>query len=401
MRALIRVVMIGVLALLVSGCWPAPGAGPDRRSFNPFEQTLTSGSVGNLTEAFRVPLADGAGPPVVEGSGLFVRSGLTIRAFAPDTGVARWSANLLDPSVPTTTISDPFISSAGTQVFASVQSPYSAPNQLVTLASDTGSAQRQSYQGQVQSLRDTKLGSAYRPDPEQPNLTLVSVRDLRNGSAWGGLAPEAVGGGVASLGTSLLYVATGNQVLAYNPATPCLPNATVPILICYSEWARPLQSATTPVVIGDDSTVYVASASGVVFALKAATGGERWDANVGAPITKAPALANGILYVGSSDGRLSAIAAGGCGQAKCPVLWSTSPGSAVTAQPAVAGGIVYTGSADGSVKAFPAAGCGAATCAPVWSANAGSSVDGGLAVEGGHLYAGTHTALVGYRLASG
>ncbi len=98
MRVLMRLLGIGLLALLASGCWPAPGAGPDRRSFNPFEQTLTSASVGRLTEAFRVPLADGAGPPVVTGAGLFVRSGLSIRAFAPDNGAARWTASLLTPS---------------------------------------------------------------------------------------------------------------------------------------------------------------------------------------------------------------------------------------------------------------------------------------------------------------
>jgi len=155
------------------------------------------------------------------------------------------------------------------------------------------------------------------------------------------------------------------------------------------------------VVIGENATVYVGSAAKGVFALNAATGGERWEANVGASVTKAPALANGVLYVGSSDGRLSAIAAGGCGQAQCPVLWTTATGSPITTQPAVAGGVVYTGSADGSVKAFNATGCGAGTCGPIWSANVGSSVDGGLAVEGGHLYAGAHSALVGYRLSSG
>lgn len=396
-----RTVGLALLALALSSCWVAPGAGPDLQSFNPFEQTLTAGRVTGLREAFRVPLTDGAGPPVVNGIGVFVRSGVTIKAFAPDTGAAKWTTTLPDPSEYESTISDPFILADGKHIVASTMS-VNYTNHLVTLATDSGSPQRQTYTGIAQSLRGTKLGSAYRPDPgEQPALTFVGVRSLDDASNWGGLAPEATGSAVATLGEALLYVSNGSKLLAYNPTRPCLPDAMFPALICNSEWVRSLGSATTPVVIGPNQAVYAATAAGVVYALNAATGGELWETNLGASITKAPALANGILYVGSSDGRLSAIAAGGCGQAQCPVLWTTSTGSAITTQPAVAGGVVYAGSADGSIKAFNAAGCAAGTCESIWSANAGSSVDGGLAVEGGHLYAGTNGALLGYRLTSG
>ena len=401
MRTVLRLLGVCVLAVMLSGCWLTPGAGPDRQSFNPFERTLTTGTVAGLREAFRVPLVDGAGPPVVNGAGVYVRSGVAIRSFAPDSGEPRWSTTLPEQTEDESTISDPFIVADGKHIVASTRS-VNYTNHLETLDTDTGTAQRQGYSGIAQSLRGTRLGSAYQPDPgEQPMYTFVGIRNLEDASNWGGLAPEATHAAVATLGESLLYVANGNKVLAYDPSVPCLPYPGFPALICNSEWVRPLASATTPVVIGPHATVYTATASGDVYALNAATGGERWHASLGSPVTQALAFANGILYVGSSDGRLSAIAAGGCGLALCPVLWNTVAGSAITTQPAVAGGVVYTGAADGSVKAFKAAGCGAATCPSIWSANAGSSVDGGLAVEGAHLYAGAHSALLGYHLSSG
>ncbi|MDQ6697970.1 MAG: PQQ-binding-like beta-propeller repeat protein [Actinomycetota bacterium] len=401
MRTLLRLFGVGVLAVMLSGCWLAPGAGPDRQSFNPFERTLTTDTVAGLREGFRVPLVDGAGPPVVNGVGVFVRSGVTIQSFTPDSGTLRWSTTLPDPSEYESTISDPFIQADGKHIVASQRS-VNYTNHLETLDADTGAAQRRDYSGIAQSLRGTRLGSAYQPDPgEQPTLTFVGVRNLDDATTWGGYALEASGPAVATLGESLLYVVNGNKVLAYNPSNPCLPYPGFPALLCNSEWVRPYTSATTAVVIGSNATVFTATASGDVYALNAATGGERWRASLGSAVNQTLALANGTLYVGSSDGRLSAIAAGGCGLALCPVLWSTATGSAITSQPAVAGGVVYTGAADGSVKAFKAAGCGAATCPSIWSANAGSSVDGGLAIEGAHLYAGAHSALLGYRLSSG
>jgi outer membrane protein assembly factor BamB len=51
----------------------------------------------------------------------------------------------------------------------------------------------------------------------------------------------------------------------------------------------------------------------------------------------------------------------------CAPVWQGLAGGAVTS-PAVANGVVYVGSADGFVHAFAAAGCGEAICAPLWSA---------------------------------
>ncbi|HEV7761637.1 MAG TPA: hypothetical protein VGO78_21675, partial [Acidimicrobiales bacterium] len=43
-----RLAAVAALALAASGCWPAPGQGPDRASYNPFETTITAGTVRTL-----------------------------------------------------------------------------------------------------------------------------------------------------------------------------------------------------------------------------------------------------------------------------------------------------------------------------------------------------------------
>lgn len=53
-------------------------------------------------------------------------------------------------------------------------------------------------------------------------------------------------------------------------------------------------------------TVFVGSASGDLFALRTATGAERWRKHVGA-VMCAPAVAGGVLYVGTADGTLLAL----------------------------------------------------------------------------------------------
>jgi outer membrane protein assembly factor BamB len=60
-----------------------------------------------------------------------------------------------------------------------------------------------------------------------------------------------------------------------------------------------------------------------------------------------PAVANGVVYVGSEDNNVYAL------NAKTGAkLWSYSTGSFVESSPAVANGVVYVGSDDGKVYAF-------------------------------------------------
>lgn len=114
--------------------------------------------------------------------------------------------------------------------------------------------------------------------------------------------------------------------------------------------------STSPAVW--NGVVYVGSGSGArIEALATTNGASLWQAPVGAGVVSSPALAGGVLYVGSNDSKLYAFdAAGvqGCSGAPstCAPLWSTITGGAVRSSPAVANGVVYVGSDDASLHAF-------------------------------------------------
>ncbi|HJT54895.1 MAG TPA: PQQ-binding-like beta-propeller repeat protein, partial [Ktedonobacteraceae bacterium] len=60
-----------------------------------------------------------------------------------------------------------------------------------------------------------------------------------------------------------------------------------------------------------------------------------------------PVVANGVVYVGSDDGRLYALDA-----STGNMLWNTMLGNAATSSVAIANGVVYIGSDDGKLYAF-------------------------------------------------
>ena len=399
MSSLRRLLGIALFVAFVSGCWPTPGAGPDRRSFNPFERTLTPATVGRLTEAFRADLPDGAGPPVVTVDGLFVRTGLSIAAFEPGTGAPRWSVRLpeFDDRDFFFTVSEPHVVDGRHQVLATSSYRFAGLHvTLVALASRTGAAERRPVSGVLTSFRGTDLAVVRRDVADTSDITSLFVIGPDGEQRWGGWAGWARDG-AGSLGQGQFFLTTGTSVQAYDTTTPCPVPPGGWLRQCDPQWIHRVGATPSPVVIGDEATVYVGGGTAVV-ALDAGSGAVRWSSDVGAVVTTAPALADGVLYAGADDGRLVALPAGGCGATSCVPMWTTPAAGPTSVQPAVAGDVVYVGSTDGTLRAFDADGCEAATCQPLWTTDVGAPVTGGLAVYGGQLYVGTQTGLVAYGL---
>jgi outer membrane protein assembly factor BamB len=126
-----------------------------------------------------------------------------------------------------------------------------------------------------------------------------------------------------------------------------------------------------------------------------------WTAVTGGPISASPAVANGVAYASSSDGKLYAFDAAGVtncsgSPATCAPLWTALIGGGST--PAVDHGVVYVGSSDGKLYAFDAAGvtnCRGTpkTCTPIWTAATGGPLGAPtlynrvVYVNSDHLYA--------------
>ncbi len=75
-----------------------------------------------------------------------------------------------------------------------------------------------------------------------------------------------------------------------------------------------------------------------------------WRFQTGSAVYSSPALADGRLYVGSTDGCLYAISA-----ADGQLIWKVQTGGAVNSSPALSGGLVYFSSRDGFFYALSAA----------------------------------------------
>jgi hypothetical protein len=94
-----------------------------------------------------------------------------------------------------------------------------------------------------------------------------------------------------------------------------------------------------------------------------------WAFTTGGTVVSSPAVANGVVYVGSGDHNLYALDA-----STGDLLWSYTTGWAVYSSQAVADGVVYVGSDDDKVYAFHLPCCPGYE--PRWNRQTRKSLDG-------------------------
>src|SRR5688572_2423850 len=75
----------------------------------------------------------------------------------------------------------------------------------------------------------------------------------------------------------------------------------------------------------------------------------RWQFETDGRVDSTPAVVDGVVYVGSDDGNIYAVAVDTAEE-----RWRFTTGGAVDSSPAIASGVVYVGSADGSFYALDA-----------------------------------------------
>jgi outer membrane protein assembly factor BamB len=135
---------------------------------------------------------------------------------------------------------------------------------------------------------------------------------------------------------------------------------------------------SSPAVAG--GLVYIGSADGSMYAFNYATGATVWSVNVGSAIDlSSPTVAGGVAYVGAQNSKLYAFSA-----ATGKLRWTASTGNAIESSPTVAGGVIYVGSEDHNLYAF-----NAATGVLLWTGPTGGMVDSSPAVAGGAVYVGS------------
>lgn len=126
--------------------------------------------------------------------------------------------------------------------------------------------------------------------------------------------------------------------------------------------------------------VYVGSDDKNLYAFDAVTGLEKWRFATGSGVSSSPAVVRGVVYIGSNDKNLYAIDAA-TGQEK----WRFATGNFVSSSPMVSEGVVYTGSDDDHLHAIDAA-----TGKEKWAFATESDISSSPAIAGGLVYIGSY-----------
>jgi outer membrane protein assembly factor BamB/serine/threonine protein kinase len=96
-----------------------------------------------------------------------------------------------------------------------------------------------------------------------------------------------------------------------------------------------------------NGVVYIGSHDGKLYALNAISGKRMWVAATHGSIDSSPALANGLVYIGSGDHKLYAFDA-----QTGKMQWSFATGGPIDSSPMLAYGVLYVGSRDGKLYAL-------------------------------------------------
>lgn len=126
--------------------------------------------------------------------------------------------------------------------------------------------------------------------------------------------------------------------------------------------------------------IYIGSDDHKLYALNATTGALVWSYTTGGLIRSSPLVNNGMIYIGSVDDKLYALNA-----ITGALVWSYTTGLFIESPPSIANGVIYVGSDDGKVYAL-----NATNGAFLWSYQTGSDIGFSSPVVGnGVVYVGS------------
>jgi outer membrane protein assembly factor BamB len=360
--------------IMVETNWPTFGFTASGGRWNPYENSLGTNNVGQLSLKWFYPTG---GPvvssPVVANGVVYVGSNDNgVYALDALTGAYLWSFATQGPVQSSPAVANEVVYvGSGTTVYALNAATGSLPHwtynagtavssPVVAPSIDGDAVYFSGGTGGVLNALEAKTGAYqwnYNPGDCYPSL------------GFGGPIPPtsaAVGGGV--------YTGCIPEVEPSNIVTLFAVNVAG-----FEIWGSPLGVVTysAPAVVGN--VVYLNSFDGV-FALNATNGAQLWANGSNELLTGSPAVANGVVYVGGGFGNeVKALNAANGDQ-----LWSFTTGNQVWSSPAVANGVVYIGSLDNNIYAL-----NATNGAKLWSYTTGNQVESSPTVANGMVYVGS------------
>jgi eukaryotic-like serine/threonine-protein kinase len=170
----------------------------------------------------------------------------------------------------------------------------------------------------------------------------------------------------------------------YNPSETVLNTGNVSQLVPY--WTMTTSSSIFSSPLVANGLVYIASTDNKLYAFNAATGQLQWQKSIGqvtgggAFIYSSPAVVNDVVYIGSTDHNLYAFNA-----TTGSLLWTAPTGGFIYSSPVVDNGIVYIGSTDHNLYAF-----NSVTGTKIWVASTGGQIYASPAVVKSVVYVGSN-----------
>jgi len=140
-----------------------------------------------------------------------------------------------------------------------------------------------------------------------------------------------------------------------------------------------LMAGVQPVVA--DGAVFLGTLAGVVYAIDASTGRDRWTFRAGGAVLHTCAVDGDLVFFGSADGKIYALRS-----ADGALVWTVPTGAAVWNAAAIHAGTVFVGSRDGRLYAIRAK-----DGTVLWTAVTGGPLLCSPAVDGarGRVYVGS------------
>lgn len=401
------------LVPLLAACnvWEQAGRLPAATRFNPHETAITPDNVASLRDAWSAQASDSFSEPILVDGKLYTTvdgaGGGSVRAYDAATGAVLWDTPVPGPA--TAGASGPVVSAGGVlwvtreglgeSTCASELSQLDPKTGRVVTSEKTGPA----VVGPVVAAGTTMAFVTKAGCSETGNRQQLVVRDL-TGATWGWTYSfpdgDHPGPTAPSIGNGKIYVASGNQVYAFDAAgcgaATCAPSWTTSLDL---DGARVDAGGSRPVV-GPDGIVYVGALiwgnETLVRALDGQTGAHLWRTDVHPGPGQGwqnLALAHGQLYVsdhryGSPGNALEVFAAEGCDQPVCAPEWSASLDGPPVAGLTVGGDVLYVGVfgwTDSRMVGFDAHGCGSAICAQLGAVGFGDRQPIQVSVAGGRL----------------
>ncbi len=201
-------------------------------------------------------------------------------------------------------------------------------------------------------------------NPYENVLSASNVSSL--GTLWS--VPASAAGGTPAVVNGRVFVGTNTGVTALSTTTGAV--------LWSKTFSQPFDAS--PAVFAN--VVYIASLSGSVYALNAATGATIWTQLVDSSgVYASPVIFNGVVYLGGFGGSFYALQA-----STGKTLWTFATTGVIDGSAAIAKGMVYFGSSNGSIYAL-----NATTGAMVWSYATGGKVESTPAIANGVLYIGS------------